>query len=113
VSNRVEVLPNGLRALEKTSLDGAPIFPFYRSRERPGVHEREKEKKKEKKSEKKGALKVRRSSSSIGGSRWSCRLWRRRLHVVVLFVTSASGGNRQLVVVLHSVPVHGMLNRLP
>jgi hypothetical protein len=38
-----------LESVRKTCPDGAPNFPFYRSKERPGVHEREKEKKKEKK----------------------------------------------------------------
>jgi hypothetical protein len=57
VSNGVELLSNGLRALERlpksSALDGAPDLPFYRSRERLEVHEREKERRKEKKKEKK------------------------------------------------------------
>jgi hypothetical protein len=55
VSNGVELLSNGLRALES-------------SKERPGVHEREKEGKEEReKTEKKRALELRRSSSPISG----------------------------------------------
>jgi hypothetical protein len=55
VSNGVELLSNGLRALERLpslAPDRAPNLPFFRSRERPGVHgkkERKREKKKEKK----------------------------------------------------------------
>jgi hypothetical protein len=44
VSNRVELLSNGSRALERLpslAPDGAPSLPFYRSKERLGVHERE------------------------------------------------------------------------
>jgi hypothetical protein len=69
----LRVLSNGLRALqrlENLAPDGAPSLPFYRPRERPGVHTREKkEKKKEKKTGKKRALELRRSSSPIGGPR--------------------------------------------
>jgi hypothetical protein len=40
-------------------------------------------------------------------------LWWRWLHVAVLFITGAIGERCQLVVVHHSVPVHGKVNRLP
>jgi hypothetical protein len=53
----LRVLSNGLRALERLknlAPDGASGLPFYRPRERPGVHTRErKREKKEKKKEKK------------------------------------------------------------
>jgi hypothetical protein len=56
VSNGVELLSNGFRALERlpksSILDGASGLPFYRSRERLGVHEREERRKKKKKEKK-------------------------------------------------------------
>jgi hypothetical protein len=47
----LRVLSNGLRALqrlENLAPDGAPSLPFYRPRERPGVHMRERKRKRRK-----------------------------------------------------------------
>jgi hypothetical protein len=44
-----------LESVRKTCPDGAPSFPFYRSRERPGIHEREVKEQREK-AKKKRAL---------------------------------------------------------
>jgi hypothetical protein len=115
VSNGVELLSIGLRALERLQslmpLMGHPTFPFIVQGKGKG-YTREREKKKEK-AVKTRALEPCCSSSPIGRSHWSCRSWRGRLHVAVLFVIGATGGCRQQVAAFHSVPVHGMVNRLP
>jgi hypothetical protein len=76
VSSGVELFSTGLRALERLRRaypDRAPRLPFYRPREGPGVHKRERGKEEREKTKRKGALGLRHPSSQMGGSCWWCR----------------------------------------
>jgi hypothetical protein len=75
MSSGVELLSNGLRALERLQrafFVGAPSLPFYRPREGPMVHEREREGKEKIEKIEKRALEPC-HPSLMGGSRWWCR----------------------------------------
>jgi hypothetical protein len=97
---RLEIVP-------RTSLlDGTPSLPFYRQK-KDLRYMRERKRK----TEKKGALGLRRPSPPASGSRWSCRWWQRRAHVVTLFITSATC--RSSVPAPHPVLACGMVNRPP